>query len=301
MIYFMIYFIFINWCESNMIIFQISLKSERSIYKICSLSGLILYQTSKYPSIRKICKRLGDDYIIVPTSHIDNIGDVNEILVVKDDNKKILLDIMSRYRRTDYFYKKICSILKIYCYKNEYELIYKLIQLDARFIKFYLGCTPVRLHKYISYNTECYKYLPIKIRNNKQFIITVLGENINITPYLISKYLKDIDIANQVLINNPSNINYLILVYDITPLFINWCESIHSSIFSYVKVDYLFRLTQSPNGIYAIPLILFRCSEYLTIQFFKFDMRATVGVNIREILKNNPDAKWLQHAHYLLR
>lgn len=275
-----------------MIIFQFSLKPVRPVYKICNLSGLVLYQTSKCPSVRKICKRLGGDYIIVSPSNMI-VSNVNEILVVKDENKKELMNIMSRYRRTDYFYKKICSILKIYCYFKEYDLIYKLIELDARFIKFYLDCKKKRLYRYIYRNTECYKYLPAKIRNNKKFIITLLDKTINITPYLASKYLKDIDIATSSLIAKSSNINYLILLYDITPEFIDWCETIYPPIFSYVKSEYLFRLTQLPNGIYAIPLILFRCSDYLTINFFKFDMRATMGVNIREILKNNPNIPWL--------
>ena len=89
---------------------------------------------------------------------------------------------------------------------------------------------------------------------------------------------------------NKKQYKEIILLYNITPEFIYWCETIYPPIFSDVKSEDLFRLTQLPNGIYAIPIILFRCSEYLTINFFKFDMRATMGVNIREILKNNP---WL--------
>ena len=53
-----------------MFIFKYRLKP---IYKICSLSGLVLYTTSKYKSafnINKICKRLKGDYIF---ANINNV------------------------------------------------------------------------------------------------------------------------------------------------------------------------------------------------------------------------------------
>ena len=270
-----------------MFIFQFSLKADNPVYKICNLSGLILYRTSKRPSICKICKRLNGDYIL---SHTNK----DEILVVKDENKPRLRDLMSRYRRTDYFYKKIYAILKINCYATDYKLIYKLLHLDARFIRFYLDCKLARMYKYLKATPECYQYLPAKLKNDKKYITSLFDKYINIGPYLSSKLLKDINIATKILDRDLSNINYLINVYDITIEFITWCKSIYPRIFCYIEPEYLFGLTQSQNGILYITRILVESSNDVLIRFYKYDMRATMGANIREILKNNPNDEWLR-------
>jgi hypothetical protein len=272
-----------------MIIFQISLKANIPIYKICNLSGLILYKTSKYPSIRKICKHLNGDYILADPLRTTN----NEILVVKDENKPVLRDWMRRHRKTEYFYKKIYALLKINCYPKEYKLIYKLLELDAKFIRFYLNCKRSRLYKYMKHIPECFYFLPAKLRNDKQFIIGALDKYINIGEFLSAKSLKDVIIATKLLNISLVNINNLILVYSITPKFIEWCESFCEAIFCYIEPEYLFRLTTVDNGIKAISDILIRTNDNVLTQFYKFDMRATLGTNIREILKNNPDDDWL--------
>ena len=279
-----------------MFIFKYRLtQTLKPIYKICNLSGLVLYTTSKYKSafnINKICKRLKGDYIF---ANINNVK-YNEILVVKDENKPKLLDLINRYRITSYFYKKVCAILKIYCYPTDYVLIYKLVQLDAQFIKFYLNIKPSRLYKCICYNNECYKFLPAKMKNNKTLINELLDRSIDIGPYLSIKLLKDTTIAMQILMINSSNINYLILAHDITSEFITLCESVYPFVFNRIKSEYLFRLTNLPNGINNILQILSIAPEQLVFDFFKFDLHATRGNNIRSVLSNKKYAYLIQYA-----
>lgn len=267
-----------------MFIFSLSLRTIKPVYKVCNLSGYILYTTTKYQNvtnIHKICKRLKGDYIFANQGIISD----NEVLVVKDENRQELRDLISRYRITSYFYKKVCVILNIYCYPTDYVLIYKLIQLDAQFIRFYSTIKSCKLYKCIRYNTECYRYLPAKMRHNKKLIMKLLDKNIDISKFISYTDLKDMDIAIKILKINPSNINYLILAHCITPEFINICESIYPCIFNRIKSEYLFRLTNLPNSTDNISLILSRAPDKLVLDFLKFDSRVTMGVNIRNILK----------------
>ena len=267
-----------------MFIFRLSLRIIKPVYKICNLSGHILYRTTKITkitNINKVCKILKGDYIFANQGIIND----NEILVVKDENKQELRDLISRYRITSYFYKKVCVILKIYCYPTDYVLIYKLVQLDAQFIRFYSTIKSCKLHKCIRYNTECYRYLPAKMRHDKKLIMTLLDKNIDIGQFIGNKELKDIEIAIKTLKINQSNINYLILAHCITPEFINICESIYPYIFNRIKSEYLFRLTNLPNSTDNIARILFRAPDQLVFDFFEFDSCVTMGENIRNILK----------------